>query len=100
MLVLAHAYKTDDPVSRPSLWRRHAISKSVYGGSVHLRQRVADRKPRRFRLHQNVSLGSTARIAVEYSGVHLNPRAFPLWIGYRRAASAAKRCAIRRRLVA
>jgi len=47
-----------------------------------------------------VALGSTARVVVEYSGVHLNPRAFPLWIGHRRAASAAKRCAIRRRLVA
>jgi hypothetical protein len=47
-----------------------------------------------------VSLGSKARIVVEYSGVHLEPRGLRLWIGYRRAASAAKRSAIRRRRVA
>jgi hypothetical protein len=47
-----------------------------------------------------VCLGSKARIVIEYSGVHLKPRGFRLWIGYRRAASAAKGCAIRRRLVA
>jgi hypothetical protein len=47
-----------------------------------------------------VSLGPTVRIVVEYSGVHLNPRAFPFWIGHRRATSAAKRCAIWRRSVA
>jgi hypothetical protein len=47
-----------------------------------------------------VSLGSKARIVIEYSGVHLQPRGFRLRIGYRRAASAAKGCAVRRRLVA
>jgi hypothetical protein len=47
-----------------------------------------------------VSLGSKARIVIEYPGVHLNPRGFRLWIGYWRAASAAKGRAIRRRLVA
>jgi hypothetical protein len=47
-----------------------------------------------------VSLGSKARVIIEYSGVQLNQQGFRLWIGYRRAASAAKGCAIRRRLVA
>jgi hypothetical protein len=47
-----------------------------------------------------VSLGSKARIVIEYSGVHLKPRGLRLWIRYRRAASTAKGCAIRRRLVA
>jgi hypothetical protein len=47
-----------------------------------------------------VSLGSKARIVIGYSSVHVKPRGFRLWIGYRRAASAAKGCAIRRRLVA
>jgi hypothetical protein len=55
---------------------------------------------RRFRLHEDVSLRSKARIVIEYSGVHLHPWRLQLWIGYRRAASAAEGCAIRRRLVA
>src|SRR5258706_5960653 len=87
-------------MANPSLWRRHAISKGVDGRSIELRQRVTDREPRRFRLHMDVSLGSKARIVVEYSGLHLTPRAVRLWIGYRRTASAAKGSAIRRRLVA
>jgi hypothetical protein len=45
-----------------------------------------------------VSLGTTLRIVIEYSGVHLEPCTLHIWIGYRRAASAAKGCAIRRRL--
>ena len=87
-------------MANPSWWRRHAISKGGEGRSIELRQRVTDREPRRFRLHEDVPLGSKARIVIEYSGVQLNPRVFQLWIGYRRAASAAKGCAIRRRLVA
>jgi hypothetical protein len=47
-----------------------------------------------------VSFGAKARIVIEYSGVHLEPRGLRPWIGYWRAASAAKRCVIRRRLVA
>jgi hypothetical protein len=65
-----------------------------------LRQRVTDREPRRFHLHQDVPLGSKARIVIEHSGVYLDPWGCGLWIGYRRAASAAKGCAISRRLVA
>src|SRR6185503_20009214 len=88
---------TFEGVANPSLRRRHAFSKCVDGRSIQLGQRVSDREPRRLRLHQDVSLGSTARIVVEYPGLHLDPWAFPLWIGHRRAAAAAKGCAIRRR---
>jgi hypothetical protein len=47
-----------------------------------------------------VSFGSKAGILIEYSGVQFKARAFPRWIGYRGAASAAKGCAIGRRLIA
>jgi hypothetical protein len=47
-----------------------------------------------------VSLGSKARIVIEYAGMQLEPRRVRLWIGYRRAASPAKGSAIGRRLVA
>src|SRR5258708_27265076 len=87
-------------MANPSLWRRHAISKGGESRSIQLRQRVTNREPRRFRLHQDMPLGSKARIVVEYSGLHLKPRGVRLWIGYRRAASAAKGYAIRGRLVA
>src|SRR5579859_3333503 len=82
-----------------SLCRRHAVSKGVDGRSIQLRQRVTDSEPGRLRLYQDMSLGSKARIAINNSSLHLNPRGFRLWIGYRRATSAAKGCAIRRRRV-
>src|SRR5262245_39778374 len=58
------------------------VSQRGEGRSIQLRERVTDREPRRFRLDQDVSLGPQARIVVEYSGVHFEPRAFRLWIGY------------------
>src|SRR6188474_1348159 len=76
-----------------------AISENGERRPIELRQRIANGEPRRFRLHQDVPLGPMARIVIEHSGVHLDPRPFPLGIGHRRAASAAKRCAIRRGLV-
>jgi hypothetical protein len=79
---------------------RRAASKGVDGRSIELRQRVSDREPRRFRLHEDVSFGPKARVIVEHSGVQLDPRPFPRWIGDRGAASAAKGGAIGRGLVA
>src|SRR5258708_14531510 len=87
-------------MANPSLWRRHAISKGGESRSIQLRQRVTNREARRLRLHQDVPLGSKARIVVEYSGLQRKPGGVRLWIGYRRAASATKGCTIRRRLVA